>query len=110
MNGFQWCNSRNISGFKVIDNHLIIRLHNGSLYKFENVIGNINIKLSSTLREDILGNLIRNEVNYYLIGNLQMNSDSKETDIELISYYVKEKDLKKTIMNNQKCNEKNIII
>lgn len=97
---FQWCNSRNISGFQFLENDLILRLHNGSMYLFENVIGNVHIKLTTTIREDLIGKLVRNKIKYYFVGVLRMESDSNETDKELLYYYVDDKNIDKTLKLN----------
>lgn len=95
-NDFQWTNSRNISAFKYIENDLILRLHNGSMYLFEGQKDWGVKNLSTTIRRDVIGLLIRKKKPYYFVGLFGLENDSNETDNELLYYYVNQDKLQKT--------------
>lgn len=101
LHGFQWVNSRNISGYKFDNNNLLLRLHNGSTYIFRDIIGKISFKLSTTIREDLIGKFLRKGVEYNFVGILVMDSDSTENDKDLLYFYVEDKNLNKTITNDK---------
>lgn len=73
---FQWSHSINITYFKITEEDLIIRLHNGSMYLFEKAASWAKGKISTTLRDNIIARLIRKQFDYYFIG--------VENDIECI--------------------------
>lgn len=94
--GYQWCNSRNISAYKIVGNDTIFRLHNGSLYKFNNSKEWSEKNLSSTIRKDVFGLLIRKKTNYEFVGVLFMDDDCNETDFELLYKYIPDDMVEKT--------------
>jgi hypothetical protein len=85
---FSWCNSRSISAYSMVGEDTIFRLHNGSLYKFKDTKDWSIKNLSSTIRKDVFGVLIRKNIEYEFVGVLFMDFDCDETDIELLYKYV----------------------
>ncbi|MFA5687297.1 MAG: hypothetical protein WCZ47_04090 [Bacilli bacterium] len=104
-NGFQWTGSLNISAFKYIDDDLIIRLHNGSLYLFEKQREWGQKNLSTTIRRDVIGILIRKKLPFYFVGILAMDDDLEVSDNELLYYYLNKEQKEKTLKASTYRNE-----
>ena len=90
-NGLQWVLSSNVSAIGVSGEDLIIRFHNGSLYRYSNV-GN---RFEDIMRSNSKGHWVwvylrRRAVPYEKIGTLPLNEDLELTDEEVMGRIVDE--------------------
>lgn len=97
--GFTPTNSLNISAYMFFENDVIFRLHNGSMYLFEGIADWGKKTLSSSLRRDVIGYLIRKKIPYRFVGILSMEDRVELTDLELLYFYMndEQKDITRKI-------------
>ena len=84
--GLQWTLSSNISAVGVVDNDLIIRFHNGSLYKYPNNAEHFAPMLNSNSKGKYFWRKLRRPgASYIKIGSLPLPEDTTETDEEVMT-------------------------
>ncbi len=93
---FLLTNSRSISGYRIIDNDLLIRLYNGSMYLFVDCAAWAVRKLGSTHQRGLIGLMIRKGFRYEFVGVLKLGFETNETDVDLLYWYVPENMIEKT--------------
>ena len=82
--GMQWVLSSNVSAIGVDEDDLIIRFHNGSIYRYFKQGNKIsNILTSNSKGHWVWVNLRRKNVNYQKIGSMPLESDYPISDEEL---------------------------
>ena len=82
--GLQWTLSSNISAVGVVDNDLIIRFHNGSLYKYPNNAEHFAPMLRANSKGKYFWRKLRRPgASYIKIGSLPLESDKQQTDDEM---------------------------
>lgn len=85
-NGLQWVNSSNVSAIGVSSNDLIIRFHNGSLYKYPNQAELYRPMLQSNSKGHFVWSKLRwKNVPYLKIGSLPFKDDKEVTDDDLFN-------------------------
>jgi hypothetical protein len=85
-NGLQWVNSSNVSAIGVNDNDLIIRFHNGSLYKYPNQGALYDDMLKSNSKGHFVWAKLRwKNVAYMKIGALPFKDDKQVTDDDIFN-------------------------
>lgn len=84
--GLQWVRSSNVSAVGIQDNDLIIRFHNGSMYRYDNQADKYkSIMASNSKGHWVWVNLRRKRVSYQKIGLLQFKGDQQVTDEEVFA-------------------------
>lgn len=82
--GLQWVLSSNVAGVGRVDNKLIIRFHNGSMYEYPNMADRYDEILASNSKGKWVWRHIRRAgVPYRKIGVLPLPTDEQLTDEEL---------------------------
>lgn len=85
-NGLQWVNSSNVSAIGVNDNDLIIRFHNGSLYKYPNQADLFQPMMQSNSKGHFVWAKLRwPNVAYMKIGSLPFRDDKDVTDDDIFN-------------------------
>lgn len=94
-NKLQWVTSSFISAFGTDKDDLVVRFHNGSMYKYSNK-GNLYKSAigSSSKGRWLWRNILRPKVSFIKIDNLELQSDLDITDEQLMN------DLDDTMLNN----------
>lgn len=83
-NGLQWTLSSNISAVGKFGNDLVIRFHNGSLYKYPDNVKHFSPMLASNSKGKYFWRKLRRPgAKFIKIGSLPFDSDIEETDEEL---------------------------
>ncbi len=82
--GMQWVLSSNVSAIGVDKDDLIIRFHNGSIYRYFKKADKINSILTSNSKGHwVWVNLRRKNVNYQKIGYMPLESDTLMSDEDM---------------------------
>lgn len=82
--GLQWVLSSNVSAVGVVDDDLIIRFHNGSMYQYYGQGDKYRSILTSNSKGHwVWVNLRRKAVRYQKIGSLPFKADNQVTDDEI---------------------------
>ena len=83
--GFETVFSSNVSAIAVRGKDLIIRFHNGSIYKYDNQGKNYETMMAAASKGKWVWRfLIRPQVAYAKIGTLPLPEDTTETDTEIV--------------------------
>jgi len=83
-NGLQWVLSSNVSAVGVSDNDLIVRFHNGSMYKYFGKADLYDAMLASNSKGHFVWVRLRKpKAPYDKIGSLPLPSDKEVTDEQI---------------------------
>lgn len=84
-NGLQWVLSSNVSAVGVIENDLIVRFHNGSMYRYLGKAELYDSMLNSNSKGHFVWERLRKpKVPYEKIGSLPLPNDKKLTDEQVM--------------------------
>jgi hypothetical protein len=92
--GYTWVLSSNVSAVRVFGNDLIIRFHNGSVYKYPNQGLQYDDMINSESKGRwVWNNLRRTNVPYSKLGSMPLETDLDMTDEEVMQVGITTKEI-----------------